>query len=56
MQSNLLSGGLQTHLYGYFTMKSLKLMVDDNEFGRDGDLLDHINDAIQILNANKFET
>ena len=54
MQSNLLSGGLQTHLYGYFTPESLNLMLADSIIGNNGDLTKHIEDALKTLKENKF--
>ena len=42
MQSDLLSGGLQTHLYGYFTQESLEQMASDAELSNNETLLEHV--------------
>ena len=55
VQSNLLSGGLQQHLYGYFTKDSLEKMLNDCKFGNNLDLIEHLGGAIKSLEENKFD-
>ena len=55
VQSNLLSGGLQKHLYGHFSKESLEKMLNDCKFGNNSDLVEHLSGAIKILQDNQFE-
>ena len=55
IHSNLLSGGLQQHLYGYFSLESLQKMLNDSKFGNNSDLIEHLNDAMKTLQDNKLD-
>ena len=55
VQSNLLSGGLSQHLYGYFTHESLQKMLDDSKFGNNPDLTKHLKNTLKNLDDGKFE-
>ena len=55
VQSNLLSGGLSQHLYGYFTPESLQKMLEDSEFGKNPDLTEHLKNTLKNVKDGKLE-
>lgn len=55
MQSDSLSGGLETHLLAHFTQQQLDQMEEDAEVGQVNEVLTHINEAKLILEKGKLE-
>ena len=56
MQSDLLSGGLQTHLFGYFSEEYLTQMELDASLGVVDEVLQHISDAKATLKNDLFKS
>ena len=49
MQSDLLSGGLQPHLYCYFSEGDLKKMASDADIGMAVDVKKYIDEALVTI-------
>ena len=55
MQSDLLSGGLQPHLFCYFAKQDLQQMADDARVGNLTDVQEQITEALTALDNKEFE-
>ena len=56
LQSDLLSGGLQTHMFAYFKKESLLAMEKDAQAGACNDIVANLREAIQAVDQDKFES